>query len=285
MTGAIIAQSPVFISIELPSSYHDVVAGENIWFVINVANLSTGESGNATFDFRILDSQGKERATKSVSAPLEKTIIGNISTPYNISEGTYLLQVTLNSSLGDSVDEAPFSVLKKPTPAIDVLDHSLFDIIVDIPENYRQVDPGGELLTSIKLVNVGSSGRIDVFLDLQILDPDNNVIINKRETVAVETQANFIRSFDIPDDAEPGPYKVYARITYADGEIADSEHSFTVTAKKGPGTRTYLYLAIAAMLVASLAVITIYRCAPSIQKMQVRARVRNIVRRRLKARK
>ena len=108
----------------------------------------------------------------------------------------------------------------------------LFDVVVHIPQQYRSISAGEELLASVELVNVGSEGRVDVYLDYWISDSNNLLIFKKRETVAVETQANFVRTFQIPDDLSPGIYVLHAKMTYFDGKEAESSHSFEIIEKK-----------------------------------------------------
>ncbi len=64
---------------------------------------------------------------------------------------------------------------------------SSFNIQITIPDDYQIMHPGEEMVASIKLVNLGSSGREDVFLDYWITGPEQNVILQRKETVAVET--------------------------------------------------------------------------------------------------
>ncbi|MBW2989579.1 hypothetical protein KY358_04660, partial [Candidatus Woesearchaeota archaeon] len=104
----------------------------------------------------------------------------------------------------------------------------LFDIQIYIPDRYTEILPGSELLASIRLVNLGGTRRVDVTLDYWIEGPDGRLILEKKETVAVETQANFVRAFDIPKSSSPGKYILYSRITYAGGLEASAEHSFDV---------------------------------------------------------
>lgn len=106
--------------------------------------------------------------------------------------------------------------------------NALFDISITIPESYRKVMSGEEILASIHLVNVGGPGRIDVYLDYWITDNEDNIVAKRQETVAVETQANFIRSFILRKDLLPGTYSFYAQISYADGKEAEAHHSFDV---------------------------------------------------------
>jgi len=107
--------------------------------------------------------------------------------------------------------------------------------------------------------------------------------LKKRETVAVETQANFIRTFDIPEDVEPGTFNIFAKIIYANGKLAVSEHSFEVTeVKKHQNLTTILYYGFTVMWVYGLIFILIFKSRPAINRYKVRSRVARIVKKRLK---
>ena len=104
----------------------------------------------------------------------------------------------------------------------------LFDVSVEIPTGYQIVQAGDDLLVSIKLVNVGSPGRIDVYLDHSIKDEQGKILLTKLETVAVETQANFVRSFYLPPHTRPGAYTVETKLVYFNGQQAISRATFQV---------------------------------------------------------
>jgi hypothetical protein len=158
--------------------------------------------------------------------------------------------------------------------------NSLFDIFVSIPQDFSRVEPGGELLTSIKLINLGSSGRIDVVLSFEIKDSTGLLLLTKKETVAVETQANFVRTFVIPPEAKPGQYTIYVKMIYADGKEAVAESFFEV-GKEPPAVPTEVY-AIALLLVLITGVIfLISRLKPIINRLKLRQEIRRIVRRNL----
>lgn len=157
----------------------------------------------------------------------------------------------------------------------------LFDIVIEIPEAYRTVTPGNELLTSIKLVNLGSSGRIDVILDFWITDSGGNLIFSKKETVAVETQANFVRVFDIPKNTEPGNYTIYAKITYADGKIAVAQYSFNVAEKKD-AELDIIYYWITALLIVIVIIYLVFKSRPMLERRKMKSRISKIVKKRLK---
>ena len=154
-----------------------------------------------------------------------------------------------------------------------------FNVIVDIPKSYSTLAPGEEIIASIKLLNLGATRREDVTLECWVEDAEGREILKKTETVAVETQANFVRWFDLPKDIKPGTYKFYAKITYVDGKFAIGEHSFQVVEKE-PISKIY-YAAIA---VGSLVAIIVFlsRSKPLIERIEIRLKVRKIVRERMK---
>ena len=161
------------------------------------------------------------------------------------------------------------------------IEESLFDIVIEIPESFRTVAPGSELLTSIKLVNLGSAGRIDVFLDFWIADSKENIIFSKKETVAVETQANFVRVFDIPKSVLPGNYTIHAKITYADGKIAVAQQSFHVAEKQDMKLDIIYYL-ISAVLIVIVIIYLIFKSRPVIERRKMKSRISKIVKKKLK---
>ncbi len=163
----------------------------------------------------------------------------------------------------------------------DVISNSLFDIQVTIPNDFKVIYPGDDLLASVKLVNLGSAGRIDVFLDYWITDAEQNIILKTKETVAVETQAGFVRTFNIPENTKPGKYSLYAKISYADGKEATADSSFEIVEKKIDNkidNRLY-YLLIGIIILVILVYIAI-KSKTLIKKLKIRAEVYRIVKNR-----
>lgn len=161
------------------------------------------------------------------------------------------------------------------------LKDSLFDISITIPENYKKIEAGTELLASIKLVNLGSAGRIDVFLDCEIKDSSQKTMLEKKETVAVETQANFVRTFAIPPNSPPGEYVLHVKMIYADGKEAAADHSFEVI-KKANETDLRKYYLFAAIVIALAAIIFLgIKSKYFIEKIKLRLKVHSIVKKRM----
>jgi len=278
LTGWIVAGGAFNVGIELPDSYHEVLAGENIWFTTKVINLENKERMDIILTYDILDESRQTVASKTetVAVETQASFVSSLRTPSSLPEGMYYLKVILNSTSGSNIAETTFNIIKEPTLVQYILKFSLFDIFVEIPDSYKTIVPGSELLTSIKLINVGSAGRVDVFLDYTITDTEGNIVLKKRETVAVETQANFIRTFDIPKETPEGTYHISAKITYADGKFAESENMFTV--KGAPSTDyTFAFVAGAVVILVGIIIYGASRFSPDFKTWKVRMEVRRIV--------
>jgi len=155
-----------------------------------------------------------------------------------------------------------------------------FNVIVDIPKSYSILKPGDEIIASIKLINLGGTKREDVTLECWVSEPGGSKILKRTETVAVETQANFVRGFNLPKDIEPGTYKFSAKITYSNGNHATGEHSFQVVEKK-LNTNNY-YIIIGSVILLVIIIIVLIKSKPIIEKLKIRHEVAKIVKERMK---
>jgi hypothetical protein len=90
----------------------------------------------------------------------------------------------------------------------------LFDIDVEIPEKYKEVLPGGQLLAQLTIYNIKRMGRVDVDVEYGLKDFSGNIIINEHETLAVEMQVSILKSLNVPYEVKPGNYVFYAIVKY-----------------------------------------------------------------------
>lgn len=245
------------IEVELPKSYQEIAPGNELWFTTKLMNLANQERRDVTLDYQLLNSQKQLLYSKSetVAVETQASFVAHILTPDTLQPGLHFLRVTVSSSLGNSEAETTFQVVAEEGEPQIVIKFSLFDIQVEIPENYKTVYPGNELLTSIRLINVGSSGRIDIFLEYWITDEKGEILLEEKETVAVETQNNFIRLFDLPGDAAPGRYIFHAKVSYPGVELEpEYATTFTIAKKKTP---LWIYLSVAGLIALFLGILII----------------------------
>jgi len=82
----------------------------------------------------------------------------------------------------------------------------IFDIEVDVPNRYSKILPGSYIFAEIRLFNLGGVGKVDVLVNYTVKDSESTIIASGSTTVAVETQASFVRSLSMPSDVKPGSY-------------------------------------------------------------------------------
>ncbi|MFA5188750.1 MAG: hypothetical protein WC460_05300 [Patescibacteria group bacterium] len=95
----------------------------------------------------------------------------------------------------------------------------LSKIEVTTIDQFQKVAPGESLPVSMKLFNMGGSGRVDVEITYRIEDINKKIVTEELETVAVETTASFIKQVKIPPDLKPGKYFVVADMKYSDQKV------------------------------------------------------------------
>ncbi len=107
----------------------------------------------------------------------------------------------------------------------------LFDVKLDIPAEYAEIEPGNELKAQITLLNVGAPEKVDVFATYFIKDLRGNIIYEETETFAVEKQLSYQKSLPIHESAVAGSYVAVVEIRYAES-FAVSSQLFRVVEKK-----------------------------------------------------
>ncbi len=104
---------------------------------------------------------------------------------------------------------------------------ALLDVSAEILKEHKKILPGEELQAGIKIFNFGSKGRADVNVEYIIKDFDGNEILIKSESIAVETQAIFVKKILIPENVKYGKYLLYVKAVY-NGETASASDGFEV---------------------------------------------------------
>ncbi|MBI2451568.1 hypothetical protein HYV50_00650 [Candidatus Pacearchaeota archaeon] len=158
----------------------------------------------------------------SLKAGEKKEVFIDVIALETTNPDLYLGKIVIFS--GTSSKEILFSIeveSKKP----------LFDVSARILDEYLKVKPGEKLLVEISLFNLAGIGKVDVLLDYEIRDSEGNVITKEQETVGVETQTKFVKTFIIPVDEQLGEYIFYTAAKY-DGQTGSSSASFEVISDK-----------------------------------------------------
>ena len=128
---------------------------------------------------------------------------------------------------------AKISQIEKSIPIIiEVISELvLFDVKLDIPAEYAEIEPGKELKAQITLLNVGAPKKVDVFAAYFIKDLRGNIVYEETETFAVEKQLSYQKSLPVHKSTVAGSYVAVIEIRYAES-FAVSSQLFRVVEKK-----------------------------------------------------
>lgn len=88
-----------------------------------------------------------------------------------------------------------------------------------------KIAPGELLPVSVKLVNFGSSKRVDVNVTYSIVSETGSEVYQSSDTVAVDVTNNFIKPIQIPFDTKSGIYTETTSILYP-GQISPATSGF-----------------------------------------------------------
>jgi uncharacterized membrane protein len=153
-----------------------------------------------------------------------------------------------------------------------------FNIEIELPDSYRNVNPGSEVWFTIKLLNLDNLQRMDVTLSYDIVNSGSKSIIHNSKTVAIETQASFVASLKIPDNTPPGDYAIDLVVNSTLGE----SHARAALKVSNPETNWTIYYIAAAIVGIVLIVFLIIKSKPLIEKIKLKMKVDKIVRDKMK---
>ena len=109
----------------------------------------------------------------------------------------------------------------------------LFDVKVEIPEQFLYVLPGEEILANIKLFRIEGKEKVDVKVEYVVKNEQGETILSEEETRAVETETSFVKAFSLPQNIKYGTYIFYVKAVY-NGEVASSSAQFSVEKLEKP---------------------------------------------------
>jgi hypothetical protein len=90
---------------------------------------------------------------------------------------------------------------------------SAMTITINIPEKYSEVSPGEKVYFETEVKWPENDMRKDLKLEYSIKNKDDEEIAYLKVLKAIETQASFMDSINIPESTKPGIYKIYLNIS------------------------------------------------------------------------
>jgi len=135
-----------------------------------------------------------------------------------IDPGVYLGEIIVNSGSSEM----------KVVSAIEVeSDEALFDVKIEIPEEYLKVFAGESVLATLTIFSLGGEEKVETNVRYEIKSEDGVIIYEGDEEISVDAQTSFVREFPIPSNVEAGRYLLYVPVEY-NGKSGSSSQWFEV---------------------------------------------------------
>jgi len=132
----------------------------------------------------------------------------------------------------------------------------LFDSNIVVLNKDYKVPQGDKLKTQVTLIPLGDEDRLDVTLNYEIKDYEGNIYLTQSETVLVEKQINFKRSFGT-GMLPLNQYIIGLELVYPNGVAPSSAHFDVVEKVPFSFANLVFYLIIAILIIAILLVIVL----------------------------
>jgi len=87
---------------------------------------------------------------------------------------------------------------------------------------------GGKINANVKLENYGKIELLDAFMTYWIIDKNNSLISEVKDTRSVIDKTDFDILIKVPKSTSSGTYRLYVQITYLENKTAIAGESFEV---------------------------------------------------------
>lgn len=139
----------------------------------------------------------------------------------SVATDTFLFEVVLDSN------EQALEVKYNNTPDLGN-GGTLFDVRAIIPNDSKQIDTGDPVIVDVKFINFGSPNKaVDVEVQYTITDEEGKVVSENSETMAVNDQLEFTKSFLTSGSLPNGEYTLTVAVPSQD-LIATATDTFRI---------------------------------------------------------
>ncbi len=215
--------------------------------------IKVTNTGDTILDFTIDLQELKDVVTLSeqkfrLEKGKEKSIDLNVITGKGIAPGVYIGNILITT--GDFLTRFIQTIIEIESEKV------LFDISLDIPSAYKNINPGQEITVYPTLLNMGGLTDVNITIEYSIKDIEGKDILKEEENITMDTQTTFSRKFLLPKDIPNGEYILVAVVKYQDS-VGTSSETFTVGEFKKGFTTWNIVLIVGIFL--SFILITIWQ--------------------------
>ena len=165
--------------------------------------------------------------------------------------------------------------------AINQPDSGSFNLKVEIPDSYKNIVLGKPVVFTARILNLANDNRVDITLKYYAIDSKQNVIFTKSETLAVETQASFVREVKLPQETPTGDYTIKAEIIYNDNKEAESQDSFKIIKNNRSNIEILIIVVIIVTVILFILIFFLSKIRRFIEKIELKSKIGKIVKKKM----
>ena len=152
----------------------------------------------------------------------------------------------------------------------------LFDVKLEIPEQFKEITPSEKLRAYITIFNLGELTNVNVTNVYKIMDMKGSIISKTGEDMEIEIQNSVIKEFILPKYIASGTYVLSIETLYKD-TVTTSSDIFYVSEIEFPMRRYIpLYIILVILAIAFAIIIYLnYRKLKNIEKKPVKIRIKD----------
>jgi hypothetical protein len=135
----------------------------------------------------------------------------------------------------------------------------LFDIFLKILDNNKKICAGKKIEAEVKLQNYGREELLDAFMTYWVIDENNTLISELKDTRNVVNNLDFNIALSIPESVSDGTYRLYAEITYLGNKTAVAGESFEINKNYCALPRNIIFPLIIGLIIIGILFLIIIR--------------------------
>ena len=178
--------------------------------IIKTLTISSVSGGNVNLEVFGLKGVSLNDKSFSLGAGESKQVLITFDSS-EVEPGVYAGEVKLTNAGEEVVLPVVFEI-----ESTDVF----FDLTLEVPSNYLEVQPGEKINIDVKIFDLTANGISSTFgatnVDMAyfIYKADGSLISTEKESVAIDKEKQFSKTFTIPADAAEGDYILTGEIRY-----------------------------------------------------------------------
>jgi hypothetical protein len=138
--------------------------------------------------------------------------------PVNVEPGVYVGKINYNS---ESLQDSSFTIIEIESLKV------LYDISINIPNQFRNIQQGNDLVSNVRLFNFDKQ-PVDVTVYYEVKDFNGDKVFESSEMMHIESEVSLTKTLTLPGRIKEGNYVLTAKVVNGES-VGTSAALFDIT--------------------------------------------------------